>query len=231
MEGPSLSAAEGPVARVYNSGVPDLAPIADALARLARRAHARGWALGTSGNFSAVLSTDPLRLAITRSGADKGRLDPAQVLAVDARGGVIEGEGRPSAETAVHLAIVRARGAGAVAHTHSTWSTLLSDVHAQHGGLAIEGYEMLKGLAGVATHTHREWLPIVENTQDWDAAAPHLEDVLRGHREAHAFLIRRHGLYTWGRDVDEAARHLEVLEFLLEVVGRAGGEGEQAWPR
>jgi len=211
--------------------MPALADTAPALARLAREAHARGWALGTSGNFSAVLSTDPLRLAITRSGADKGRLEPTQVLAVDGRGSVLEGEGRPSAETAVHLAIVRARGAGAVAHTHSSWSTLLSDVHAADGGLAIEGYEMLKGLAGVATHTHREWVPIVENTQDWEAAAPHLEDVLRGHPQAHAFLIRRHGLYTWGRDVDEAARHLEVLEFLLEAVGRAGREGERAWPR
>src|SRR5438132_7105064 len=41
-----------------------------ALAELARAAHARGWALGTSGNFSAVLGRDPLRLAITPSGVD-----------------------------------------------------------------------------------------------------------------------------------------------------------------
>src|SRR6185503_10466536 len=123
------------------------------------------WALGTSGNFSAVLSTEPLRMAITRSGMDKSRLEPEQVLEVDDRGAVVQGEGRPSAETAVHLAIVRARGAGAVAHTHSTWSTLLSDVHAAAGGLAIEGYEMLKGLSGVTTHAHREWVPIVENVQ------------------------------------------------------------------
>jgi methylthioribulose-1-phosphate dehydratase len=211
--------------------MPALADTAPAVARLAREAHARGWALGTSGNFSAVLATTPLRLAITPSGADKGRLDPGQILAVDEQGLVCEGEGRPSAETAVHLAIVRARGAGAVAHTHSAWSTLLSDVHAAAGGLAIEGYEMLKGLAGVTTHAHREWVPIVENTQDWEAAAPHLGDVLRGHPAAHGFLIRRHGLYTWGRDVEEAGRHLEVLEFLLEAVGRAGREGEQAWPR
>jgi len=215
----------------YNSGMPALADAAPALAHLARQAHARGWALGTSGNFSSVLSTEPLRLAITSSGADKGRLEPSQIVAVDGRGSVLEGDGRPSAETAVHLAIVRARGAGAVAHTHSAWSTLLSDVYAPAGGLAIEGYEMLKGLAGVATHSHREWVPIVENTQDWEAAAPRLVEVLEGHPDAHAFLIRRHGLYTWGRDVGEAARHLEVMEFLLEAVGRAGREGEPAWPR
>jgi len=134
----------------------------------------------------------------------------------------VGGGGRPSAETSLHLAVVRARGAGAVLHTHSPWSTLLSDAHSGAGGLAIEGYEMLKGLDGVSTHEHREWLPILPNTQDWEGEAANVEAMLRAQPEAHGFLIRRHGLYTWGRDLGEAARHLEVLEFLLEVVGRAG---------
>ena len=59
------------------------------------------------------------------------------------------GTGRPSAEARLHVEIVRARGAGAVLHTHSMWSTLLSDRHAARAGFAIEGYEMLKGLEGV----------------------------------------------------------------------------------
>ncbi|PYQ02758.1 MAG: methylthioribulose 1-phosphate dehydratase [Acidobacteria bacterium] len=203
--------------------------LAERIAELGRQAHHRGWVLGTSGNFSAVVSRDPLRLAITASGVDKGRLGPAQVLEIDGEGRAVRGGGRPSAETSLHLAIVRARGAGAVLHTHSPWSTLLSDAHAGAGGLAIEGYEMLKGLDGVATHEHREWLPIVENTQDWSAGAAGVEAVLRQRPDAHGLLIRRHGLYTWGRDFDEAVRHLEVLEFLLEVVGRSGEKGDASW--
>jgi methylthioribulose-1-phosphate dehydratase len=195
--------------------------VAQRLIDIGRRFDARGWVLGTSGNFSAVVSREPLRLAITESGADKGRLERAQILEIDGEGRPVTGGGRPSAETAVHLAVVRARGAGAVLHTHSPWSTLLSDAGAAAGGLAIEGYEMLKGLSGVGTHEHREWLPIVENTQDWTAAAPAVEALLRQEPVAHGFLIRRHGLYTWGRDFSEATRHLEVLEFLLEVVGRS----------
>ena len=116
-------------------------------------------------------------------------------------------------------------GAGAVAHTHSTWSTLLSDRHAAEGGLAIEGYEMLKGLAGVTTHAHREWLPIVENSQNWGRETAAVERKLRSSPGVHAFLIRRHGLYTWGRDVAETSRHLEILEFLLEAVARSEGSG------
>ena len=141
------------------------ADLAGRICEVGRQAHARGWVMGTSGNFSAVLSRQPLRLAITLSGADKGRLGPAEVLEIDGDGRPVGG-GRPSAETSLHLAVVRARGAGAVLHTHSPWSTLLSDAHAGAGGLAIEGYEMLKGLDGVHTHDHREWVPIVDNDQE-----------------------------------------------------------------
>jgi len=208
---------------------PSLEELAGRIAELGRQAHHRGWVLGTSGNFSAVVSREPLRLAITASGVDKGRLGPAQILEIDGEGRAVGGSGRPSAETSLHLAVVRERGAGAVLHTHSPWSTLLSDAHAGAGGLAIEGYEMLKGLDGVATHEHREWLPIVENTQDWSAGAAEVESRLRQRPDAHGLLIRRHGLYTWGRDFDEAVRHLEVLEFLLEVVGRSGEKGVAQW--
>jgi methylthioribulose-1-phosphate dehydratase len=196
--------------------------LAGQLAEIGRQCHARGWAPGTSGNFSAVVSRAPLRLAITSSGVDKGSLSPDQVLEIDEQGNALAGPGRPSAEASLHVAIIRARGAGAVLHTHSIWSTILSDT-APAGGLPIEGYEMLKGLEGVATHEHREWLPIIDNTQDWAAAAPQVEALLAAHPKAHGFLIRRHGLYTWGRDLAEAKRHLEILEFLFEVLGRKRG--------
>lgn len=196
----------------------------EALARLladaGREFHGRGWALGTSGNFSAVTSRDPLRLAITASGLDKSALTPAQILEIDGRGHVMRGEGRPSDETRLHLSVVRARGAGAVLHTHSVWSTLLSEAFAAEGRLVIEGFEMLKGLAGVRTHEHRELLPIIDNSQDMDALSRSLEEVLERHPAAHGVLLRRHGLYTWGRDLAEARRHVEIFEFLLEVVGR-----------
>lgn len=203
--------------------------LAGELAEIARLCYARGWALGTSGNFSAVLSRNPLTLAITASGLDKGLLEPAHIVEIDDRGRVLRGAGAPSAETALHLAIVRALGAGAVLHTHSIWSTILSDGASDAaGGLSIDGYEMLKGLNGVRTHEHREWLPVVENTQDWTAAAPRVEMTLREHPAVHGFLIRRHGLYTWGKDLAEAKRQLEILEFLFEAMGRKRGMTWQA---
>ena len=198
-----------------------LAAAAEQLVRAGRRFDQRGWVLGTSGNFSAVIGRDPLRLAITSSGTFKGELGTDQILEMDERGVPVgAGAARASAEALLHLEIVRRRGAGAVLHTHSIWSTLVSERFAQTRGLVIEGYEMLKGLEGVQTHEHREWLPIVDNDQDMTRLSAVVGGVLEQQREAHGFLLGRHGLYTWGTDLSQAVRHVEILEFLLEVVGR-----------
>lgn len=201
----------------------NLSTVASDLAEIGRDFYRRGWVLGTSGNFSSVMSFNPLRLAITSSSIDKGNLTASHILEVDEQGQVLEGTGRPSAETLLHLAVVRLRGAGAVLHTHSVWSNILSDAHAERRGLSIEGYEMLKGLEGVVTHEHQEWLPIIENSQDMQSLAKDVEKVLVEHPKAHGFLLRRHGMYTWGKDIAEAKRHVEILEFLLEVLGRSQG--------
>jgi methylthioribulose-1-phosphate dehydratase len=194
---------------------------ARALAEVGQRCHARGWALGTSGNFSAVISREPLRLAITASGKDKRTLSVDDILTVGSEGEPVEASaGRPSAETHLHLTLARARHAGAVFHTHSIWSTILSERFAAAGGVSICGYEMLKGLQGVTTHQHREWIPILENDQDIPRLARELESVLEQHGGAHAILLRRHGLYTWGATLSEAERHVEILEFLFETMGR-----------
>jgi methylthioribulose-1-phosphate dehydratase len=195
--------------------------LAGQLADVGRRFDARNWVLGTSGNFSVVAERHPLRLVMTRSGAAKGSLTADSVVQVDADGASIPpGAGKPSAEARLHVEISTARGAGAVLHTHSIWSTVLSDRHAPDGGLAIAGYEMLKGLEGIVTHEHEEWIPILENDQDMVRLAGRVRQTLSEHPACHAFLLRRHGLYTWGETLPQAVRHVEILEFLLEAIGR-----------
>jgi methylthioribulose-1-phosphate dehydratase len=177
--------------------------------------------LGTSGNLSAVLKRDPLRLAITASGVDKGALQPEQIISIDEAARVVGLDWRkPSDESPLHVRLVKERQAGAVFHTHSVWSTMLSDLHFTAGGVAIEGFEMLKGLEGVKTHEHREWIPILENSQDMSALADNIAEKLREFPTAHGLLLHRHGLYTWGKDPKQAKRHVEILEFLCETVVR-----------
>ncbi|MBI1374857.1 MAG: methylthioribulose 1-phosphate dehydratase [Phycisphaera sp.] len=194
-----------------------------ALAEVGRMCHARGWSLGTSSNYSVVIDRDPLRVLITASGKDKGRLGDDDFVVVDGDGAVVDPlMPRPSAETMLHVVLARMPGVGSVLHTHSVWATVLSDMHAAAGELSIEGYEMLKGLDDVRTHDHRERVRVYDNTQDIAALAERVTRELADgdERLRHGFLMRGHGLYTWGGDLDAARRHVEVLEFLFEVVAR-----------
>ena len=192
----------------------------DALCALARWCAGRGWVPATSGNFS-VRDTASGRIFISRSGLDKGQITTADLLELDAQGRVLNGDGKPSAETGLHLVVYRDRPkAHAVAHVHTIWNTLLSARCAAAGSVTIENYELLKALSGVATHAHRERVPIVANTQDYAVLAEEMAAVLAQNPAVHGVLLSGHGLYTWGTSVAEARRHLEALEFLFEVEHR-----------
>jgi methylthioribulose-1-phosphate dehydratase len=201
-----------------NEGVESARAEIDALCATARWCAARGWVPATSGNFS-VRNAD--RIYVTSSGLDKGALTPDHLLEIDLEGRMTSGNGKPSAETALHTVIYRDRPeAGAILHVHTIWNTLLSGRFAPQRYVAIEGYELLKALSGVMTHAHLEQVPILENTQDYASLATSLAATIAAHPRAHGVLLSRHGLYTWGQSVAEARRHLEALEFLFEVEGR-----------
>lgn len=195
--------------------------LAGELAEAGREFYRRGWVLGTSGNFSMLLARRPLRISVTASGIEKGNLDETNFLELDDDAEILQGFGKPSAETLLHLCIYRhVPRARSILHTHSVWGTILSDHFYESGFIEIEGYEMLKGLSGVATHEHRERVPIVDNSQDYVALSHVIENVLRENPECHGIYLRRHGLYTWGETVADAKRHVEIFEFLFEVLGR-----------
>jgi methylthioribulose-1-phosphate dehydratase len=202
-----------------------LHPYADQVEGLRRAGYIfwrRGWSLGTSSNYSVVVERDPLMLLVTASGKDKGQLRGDDFVLVGSKGEpTLLDQPKSSAETLLHCVAANLfPDVGSVLHTHSTWSTLLSQRFAAQGGILFEGFEMLKGLSGVRSHEHREWLPIFDNTQDIPSLA---KSVAAMHEEkgiAHGYLIKGHGLYTWGRDLDEALRHIEIWEFLLECLGR-----------
>jgi methylthioribulose-1-phosphate dehydratase len=202
----------------------------DQLRAIGREFHARSWSLGTSSNYSVVVSRDPLRLLITASGKDKSALGRDDFVTVDVTGKVVDGSTRrSSAETLLHCMIAELLpGVGAVLHTHSVWATLLSGTDLPHGSLRIEGYEMLKGLEGIGTHDTAEEVPIFANSQDMTELAARIRMAFSrsdwsrpGRPPGHGFLLSRHGLYTWGRDLAEARRHVEIFEFLFECEARS----------
>lgn len=170
----------------------------------------KGWAPATSGNYSCRL--DDGSFAVTVSGRHKGRLTADDVMRVDAAGTSLDGK-RPSAETALHLAVYAMfPDVGAVLHTHSPTSVALTRAFPVLASWQFAGHEMLKAIPGVITHDTRLSVPIVDNNQDmhmiWNAVSPALGNVP-------AYLIRNHGLYGWGANMAEAERVVEAIEWLI----------------
>ncbi|MDX1962120.1 MAG: methylthioribulose 1-phosphate dehydratase [Pirellulales bacterium] len=216
----------GDAAAATDRVAPDFLPFRQQIQAIGRQFHSRGWSLATSSNYSAVVGRDPLRLLITASGKHKGELTLEDFVLVNAVGQNVAGTARPSAETLLHCVLAeKLPNVGAVLHTHSVWGTLLSDRHFPAGRLDICGYEMQKGLEGVTTHEQPISIRIFENSQDIPALAAQLAVELAAGEPSlqYGFLLRRHGLYTWGKDLSAARRHVETLEFLFEVTARAAG--------
>lgn len=175
---------------------------------------ALGWTPATSSNFSMRLGDD--RVAITESGRDKGALTPADVMTIDFDGTPVDGKGRPSAETALHTQIYRRfPEMNAVLHTHSRTQSVASRLFAPDGVVNLQGWELQKAITGHATHDDVLALPVFPNTQHMPELVARVDAWLDSGRPLCGYLIDGHGLYTWGRDMAEARRHLEALEFML----------------
>jgi methylthioribulose-1-phosphate dehydratase len=198
----------------------------EVLAAAARLFYERGWMMGTAGNLS-------LRLAdgtfwITASGKQKGRLQKEDFLRVAPGGEVLERgrEGdRPSAETSIHDAVYRLfPEARACFHVHSIAGSVAARLTAGDT-LRLPPLEMIKGL-GVWDEEPVIDLPVFRNHAHVPAIAEEMTSRFEAERpRVPGFLIRDHGLTTWGRDADAALNHVELFEYIfgyLASMQRAG---------
>ena len=187
---------------------------ATAIVNAGKKLGAQGLTPATSSNFSMRMNAD--HAAITVSGRDKGSLTLSDIMVIDMNGNAVGTSARPSAETLLHTQIYRHYpDVNAVLHTHSRNQTVASRLFAGTGHIALEGYELLKAIAGHTTHETRIDLPVFPNTQDMTELVTRVNDWIRADKPLYGYLIDGHGIYAWGRDMAEAERHIEAFEFLL----------------
>lgn len=176
--------------------------------------YGKGWSPATSSNYSARLADD--KALLTVSGRHKGELGFNDVLATDLEGNSLEEGKKPSAETLLHTQLYKWRKEiGAVLHTHSVGATVLTRL-TEGESLQFEDYELQKAFSGVVTHQSVVTVPIFDNDQDIERLASKVRPWLEAHPDCAGYLIRGHGLYTWGAQMSDALRQIEAFEFLFE---------------
>jgi len=189
--------------------------LAEHLVKVGQRMDSRGWVPATSGNLSLRLPGE--RIAITRSGVHKGFLEPRDIITVDFAGLSLTPGMKPSAETLLHCQIYALwPDVGAVLHGHSVPATALTLALPQAAAIHLEGYEILKAWGDVVTtHDVSVALPVIDNDQDMPRLAARLQPLLEQGQAPIGYVLRGHGIYVWGSDVNAALYRLEALEFLL----------------
>ncbi|HCF3103505.1 TPA: methylthioribulose 1-phosphate dehydratase, partial [Pseudomonas aeruginosa] len=100
-------------------------------------------------------------------------------------------------------------------HTHSVNATVLSRL-VRGDRLVLQDYELQKAFTGVTTHEGQVEVPIFDNDQDIARLASRVQPWLEAHPYCPGYLIRGHGLYTWGARMSDALRQVEAFEFLFE---------------
>lgn len=193
--------------------------LTDQLLEAARIIDSKGWVPATSGNFSARLNDG--NIAITVSGKHKGRLQPGDIMLIDADGNALDGK-TPSAETVLHTELYkRFPDIRCVLHPHSLNATLISKIFPE--ACVLENYELLKAFNGIATHESRVVIPVFDNDQNIPRLAAKVDQYMDQHGAIYGYVIAGHGLYTWGRSVQETLRHLEALDYLFDCEIRLHG--------
>ncbi len=171
-----------------------------------------GLVAGASGNVSLLIPGDPPLVAITPSRVTYRRMTADDVPVIDFEYEPVFGDLPPSSESALHLAVYRARkDAKAVVHTHSVYATVC----------AVAGIEVPAVIDEVA-------VTVGGAVRVTDYAPPGTEELADKAVEAlegrSAALISNHGLVTLGKDLEtamdiavlvERAAHISIITRLL----------------
>lgn len=196
------------------------------LVKIIKLFHKKGLSPATSTNYSVRSSYNKNHYIISQSGIDKSDFSAQDFMLIDLDGKSLENNSfKTSAETLIHTAIYAVfTDVTTILHTHSLPATFLS-MKTSDNQLSFEGLELLKGLEGNLTHELTEIIPIFPNSQDIKALSLVIKDYLISNPKIHGIILKGHGLYTWGKDLKSAKRHVETFEYLFNYKLMEYGHG------
>ncbi len=181
---------------------------------LCRQFYGMGWVSGTGGGISIRHEG---RVYMAPSGVQKERIAPADIFELDEEGNVTNAPGgdfKLSACSPLFYNAFNIRGAGAVMHSHSIHAMLATLVFEDE--FRVTHLEMMKGIEGTGYHDDMV-VPIIENTAHECDLADSMADAMRRYPKSNAVLVRRHGVYVWGRDWVHAKTQAECYDYLFQA--------------
>lgn len=164
----------------------------------------------TWGNVSGIDRQQGI-VVIKPSGVAYEALSAENMVVLDLEGNVLEGELKPSSDTATHLALYQAfPDIGGIVHTHSPQATAwaqagkaipaLGTTHADYFYGHIPCTRALTDEEIATDYEHNTGLVIVETIGSQDAMA------------IPGIIVKEHAPFSWGSDADQAVHNAVVLE-------------------
>ncbi|KAI3651907.1 hypothetical protein MP228_003210 [Amoeboaphelidium protococcarum] len=190
-----------------------------------------GWVTGTGGGMS-IRDGDNVHIA--PSGVQKERLQAENIFIQSLESGKVlytppAGKNGKSLKmsqcTPLFLTCYRERAdTYACIHTHSqnaVMATLICEKNNQ-SELKLSHLEMIKGIRiGDSDKRHCYYdtitIPIIENTAHEEDLTDSLREAIRKYPDTNAVLVRRHGVYVWGKSWEDAKCMAECYDYLFEM--------------
>lgn len=190
----------------------------------------RGLVFASFGNVSGIDREQGI-VAIKPSGVPYEELEPGNMVLVDLKGTVVEGDLNPSSDTKTHVALYHAfPEIGGVAHTHALCSTAWAQAGRSLPCLGTTHADYFRGevpCTRLITDTQ------IEQDYEAETAVQIIETFSeRDYMAVPAVLVSAHGPFTWGENPKDAVFHSWVLEYVAEmglmslaVAGKRGLDG------
>ena len=172
----------------------------------------------TWGNVSEY-DEDSGLIGIKPSGVAYDVLKPEDIVLVNLEGHVVEGDYKPSSDTATHIEIYKHfKGVKGVVHTHSSWATSFAQAGKSIKALGTTHADYFYGdipctramtAAEIAQDYEKNTGKVIVET--FEAINPN---------EIPGVIVNEHGPFAWGKSPGEAVHNAVVMEEIAKMAYR-----------